>query len=159
MRIVKDDKSFNFMYRYVYDVLSINNSSSSKYLQYIHQNARDKGEYRNSLFNIFVWTYISNKTTAVKCISVLRFCIWCLYIYMKTISFFKLVESFFSNFKIFDERRRFWNDWYTFKEGYSDFHSIKYSIDLLFFLSCFLTYLIMFAMTYNCKSLIIFFLR
>jgi hypothetical protein len=76
--LVKDKKIhearvFNFTYRYIDDVLSINNSRFAEFLQLIYPPELEIKETPDTPSSAYFWTYTSNFTTVVN--SVLKFMI------------------------------------------------------------------------------------
>jgi hypothetical protein len=77
-KLVKDKKidearAFNFIYRYIDDVLSINNSRFAEFLPLIYPPELEVKETQIQLRPQHFWTYTSNLTTVVN--SVLKFMI------------------------------------------------------------------------------------
>ena len=77
-KLVKDKKihearAFNFTYRYIDDVLSINNSRFAEFLPLIYPPELEVKETTVQLRPHHFWTYTSNLTTVVN--SVLKFMI------------------------------------------------------------------------------------
>jgi hypothetical protein len=77
-KLVKDKKmhearDFNFTYRYIDDVVSINNSRFAEFLPLIYPPELEAKETTYTLRPHHFWTYTSNLTTVVK--SVLTFMI------------------------------------------------------------------------------------
>ena len=76
--LVKDKKihearAFNFTYRYIDDVLSINNSRFAEFLPLIYPPELEVKETTDTASSASFWTYTSNLTTVVN--SVLKFMI------------------------------------------------------------------------------------
>ena len=76
--LVKDKKIhearvFNFTYRYIDDVLSINNSRFAEFLPLIYPPEMEVKDTTYTASSASFWTYTSNLTTVVK--SVLKFMI------------------------------------------------------------------------------------
>ena len=77
-KLVKDKKihearAFNFTYRYIDDVLSINNSRFAEFLPLIYPPELEVKETTDTASSASFWTYTSNLTTVVN--SVLKFMI------------------------------------------------------------------------------------
>jgi hypothetical protein len=77
-KIVKDKKihearAFNFTYRYIYDVLSINNSRFGEFLPWIYPPELEVKETTDTASSASFLTYTSNLTTVIK--SVLKYMI------------------------------------------------------------------------------------
>ena len=77
-KLVKDKKihearAFNFTYRYIDDVLSINNSRFAEFIPLIYPPELEVKETTDTASSASFWTYTSNLTTVVN--SVLKFMI------------------------------------------------------------------------------------
>jgi hypothetical protein len=77
-KLVKDKKihetrAFNFTYRYIDDVLSINNSRFAEFLPLIYPPELEVNKTTDTASSASFWTYTSNLTTVVK--SILKFLI------------------------------------------------------------------------------------
>ena len=77
-KLVKDKKihearAFNFTYRYIDDVLSINNSRFAEFLPLIYPPELEVKETTDTASSASFWTYTSNLTTVVN--SILKFMI------------------------------------------------------------------------------------
>jgi hypothetical protein len=77
-KLVKDKKihearAFNFTYRYIDDVLSINNSRFAEFIPLIYPPELEVKETTDTASSASCWTYTSNLTTVVN--SVLKFMI------------------------------------------------------------------------------------